>query len=144
MPIVRNEVRKNFIMIILNCSGSKYTNNNSNRSKKVLINGTWIHFSLFLTFVANFYLFKIHITENELFNLFLKRTCRNFAPRKQQPSIITLKKNYYGYQTCKWLYKLRKFDSRKRMQTSPNKGGSKTHLWQLQYASQLEGRGGLP
>ena len=128
MPIVRNEVRKNFIMIILNCSGSKYTNNNSNRSKKVLINATWIHFSLFLTFAANFYLFKIHITENELFNLFLKRTCCNFAPRKQQPSIITLKKNYYGYQTCKWLYKLRKFDSRKRMQTSPNKGGSKTHL----------------
>jgi len=115
-------------MITLNCSGSKYTNNNSNRSKKVLINGTWLHFSLFLTLVANFYLFKIHITENELFNLFLKRTCRNFAPRKQQPSIITLKKNYYGYQTCKWLYKLRKFDSRKCMQTSPNKGGSKTHL----------------
>lgn len=36
--MVRNEVRKNFIMIILNCSGSKYTNNNFNRSKKVLIN----------------------------------------------------------------------------------------------------------
>ena len=155
MPIVRNEVRKNFIMIILNCSGSKYTNNNFNRSKKVLINrrgelqfALWkaVQFALwklegsviktqylatlftFLMLATNFYLFKIHITENELFNLFLKRTCRNFAPRKQQPSIITLKKNYYGYQTCKWLYKLRKFDSRKRMQTSPNKGGSKTHL----------------
>ena len=64
--------------------------------QKVLINDTWIHFSLFLTFAANFYLFKIHIAENELFILFLKTSRCNFAPRKQRQIINTKKKNY-GY-----------------------------------------------
>ena len=50
------------------------------------------HWSL----VINFYLFKIHIIENELFILFLKTSCHNFAPRKQRQIINTKKKNY-GY-----------------------------------------------